>query len=222
MDKIKITGLKVFAHHGVFPEETKNGQDFYVNVTVKVDGTDIDITNVEFTHEECNEINQCQFNPSEGQFIVHISSLPLTINKDFVSGTTPQVGETFIFTIKGTSNTATSSVDMTVTLVAKKNALGNIVVEPITINNLPIGTYTVTEDMAWSWRYKVVEADSNGDYKDANASKTVNLGDVQSVTFINQIKINKWIDSNAYCENTFAAVKNGTAQGNASSSKVNK
>lgn len=31
MDKIKITGLKIFAHHGVFEEETKNGQDFYVN-----------------------------------------------------------------------------------------------------------------------------------------------------------------------------------------------
>lgn len=37
MDKIKITGLKVFAHHGVFPEETKNGQDFYVNVTLYLD-----------------------------------------------------------------------------------------------------------------------------------------------------------------------------------------
>ena len=34
MDRIKITGLKVFAHHGVFPEETKNGQDFYVNATL--------------------------------------------------------------------------------------------------------------------------------------------------------------------------------------------
>lgn len=34
MDKIKITGLKVFAHHGVFPEETKNGQDFYVNAVL--------------------------------------------------------------------------------------------------------------------------------------------------------------------------------------------
>ena len=34
MDNIKITGLKVFAHHGVFPEETKNGQDFYVNATL--------------------------------------------------------------------------------------------------------------------------------------------------------------------------------------------
>lgn len=34
MDKIKITGLKIFAHHGVFAEETKNGQDFYVNATL--------------------------------------------------------------------------------------------------------------------------------------------------------------------------------------------
>ena len=30
MDEIRINGLKVFAHHGVFPEETKNGQYFYV------------------------------------------------------------------------------------------------------------------------------------------------------------------------------------------------
>lgn len=30
-DFIKITNLKVFAHHGVFPEETRDGQDFYVN-----------------------------------------------------------------------------------------------------------------------------------------------------------------------------------------------
>ena len=37
MDKITITGLKVFAHHGVFPEETKNGQDFYVNVVLYLD-----------------------------------------------------------------------------------------------------------------------------------------------------------------------------------------
>ncbi len=37
MDKIKITGLKVFAHHGVFPEETRDGQDFYVNATLFLD-----------------------------------------------------------------------------------------------------------------------------------------------------------------------------------------
>lgn len=37
MDCIKITNLKVFAHHGVFPEETKNGQYFYVNATLYLD-----------------------------------------------------------------------------------------------------------------------------------------------------------------------------------------
>lgn len=37
MDKITITGLKIFAHHGVFPEETENGQDFYVNAVLYLD-----------------------------------------------------------------------------------------------------------------------------------------------------------------------------------------
>ena len=37
MDKIKITNLKVFAHHGVFPEETRDGQDFYVNAVLYLD-----------------------------------------------------------------------------------------------------------------------------------------------------------------------------------------
>ena len=31
MDYIKVTGLKVYAYHGVLPEEQKNGQDFYIN-----------------------------------------------------------------------------------------------------------------------------------------------------------------------------------------------
>ncbi|MDD3367295.1 MAG: 2-amino-4-hydroxy-6-hydroxymethyldihydropteridine diphosphokinase [Lachnospiraceae bacterium] len=31
MDKIKIKGLKVFAHHGVYAEETKKGQNFFVD-----------------------------------------------------------------------------------------------------------------------------------------------------------------------------------------------
>ncbi len=48
MDEIKITGLKVFAHHGVFPEETANGQDFYVNAVLFLDckpaGTTDDLT----------------------------------------------------------------------------------------------------------------------------------------------------------------------------------
>lgn len=36
-DMIKITNLKIFAHHGVFPEETRDGQDFYVNAKLFLD-----------------------------------------------------------------------------------------------------------------------------------------------------------------------------------------
>lgn len=60
MDKIKITGLKVFAHHGVFPEETKNGQDFYVNATLYLDckeaGTSDDLTKSVHYGDACHFI----------------------------------------------------------------------------------------------------------------------------------------------------------------------
>nr|WP_300849111.1 2-amino-4-hydroxy-6-hydroxymethyldihydropteridine diphosphokinase [uncultured Acetatifactor sp.] len=36
-DEIRIEGLEVFAHHGVYAEETQNGQVFYVNVTLYTD-----------------------------------------------------------------------------------------------------------------------------------------------------------------------------------------
>lgn len=37
MDEIKLTGLKVFAYHGVLPEEKKNGQDFFIDIVIKTD-----------------------------------------------------------------------------------------------------------------------------------------------------------------------------------------
>lgn len=38
LHKIKLTGLRVFAHHGVFDFERQNGQDFYVDATVWIEG----------------------------------------------------------------------------------------------------------------------------------------------------------------------------------------
>lgn len=42
--KIKITGLRVFAHHGVFDFERQNGQDFYIDATVWMAGNKAAIT----------------------------------------------------------------------------------------------------------------------------------------------------------------------------------
>lgn len=36
-DYIKITNMRVFAHHGVLPEEKENGQEFFLNAKVYVD-----------------------------------------------------------------------------------------------------------------------------------------------------------------------------------------
>lgn len=36
-DEIHIDGLEIFAHHGVFPEETRDGQTFYVNGILYLD-----------------------------------------------------------------------------------------------------------------------------------------------------------------------------------------
>ncbi|MDE7276898.1 MAG: dihydroneopterin aldolase, partial [Lachnospiraceae bacterium] len=37
MDEIIIENLKVFAHHGVYQEETEKGQNFYVNAVLYTD-----------------------------------------------------------------------------------------------------------------------------------------------------------------------------------------
>lgn len=37
MDRIEISGLRVFGHHGVFPEERQRGQDFVVDLQVECD-----------------------------------------------------------------------------------------------------------------------------------------------------------------------------------------
>lgn len=42
--KIKIKGLRVFAHHGVFDFERQNGQDFFIDATVWMQGNKAALT----------------------------------------------------------------------------------------------------------------------------------------------------------------------------------
>ena len=37
MEKIIIKGLKLFAYHGVNPEEKENGQNFILDITAELD-----------------------------------------------------------------------------------------------------------------------------------------------------------------------------------------
>ena len=37
MDEITLTGLRVFGHHGVFDHERRDGQDFVIDFTLRLD-----------------------------------------------------------------------------------------------------------------------------------------------------------------------------------------
>ena len=77
----------------------------------------------------------------------------------------------------------------------------------ITIDNLPVGDYTITEDTSWSYRYDVVDKDGNP----TADNQTIKLGTVDSVKFINKAKDDKWLHDEAYSENSFSG--HGTTNG---------
>lgn len=100
--------------------------------------------------------------------------------------------QSFIFHIKGYSeDPRTSEIDLKVTIVGNNS---------ITIKDLPIGTYTVTEETSWSWRYS---PDS--------ISKTITVttnADKNTVEFINSRPKIYWLDGNAYNRNIFKGISN--------------
>ena len=100
------------------------------------------------------------------------------------------VNQTFIFDIKGISGTTTADIDLTVTVHGDGE---------ITITDLPIGKYTITEQTDWSWRY----APTDG------KTQTITLSPTEEniVTFKNTRAEVKWLDGNSYDVNIF----NGTA-----------
>ncbi len=63
MDEIRIENLKIFAHHGVFSEEKRDGQDFYVNAVLYTDlrpaGLKDDLTFSTHYGEVCQLIQKC-------------------------------------------------------------------------------------------------------------------------------------------------------------------
>lgn len=103
----------------------------------------------------------------------------LKITKN-VTGEGANLNQTFVFTVKNEANE-------TISTIVLKNG------ETKTIKGLPVGTYTVTEDTAWSWQYKA-----------ENATQTVTPdGAEAAVTFTNAYKGTNWLTSLAEVINTW-------------------
>ena len=106
----------------------------------------------------------------------------LTITKTGCSDLDPN--QSFVFTVSGGGLNG-----QTIEVVIHGNSF-------VTIKDLPAGSYTVTENTDWSWRY--TPASNNPQ------TTTVKGGATETVTFTNSRDKVKWLDGNTYCDNRWS------------------
>lgn len=162
------------------PPQAAFAQDTPVKVTVKIGDNDVN-TYTTFKHDPCN-FEGCKWGQngfSDCHFIVHVKSFDLTIKK---TGTQPiDENQSFVFEVKKDD----SSFSMDVVIQGNSS---------VTIKGLKPGTYTVTEETGWSWRYT---PKANGQkVKPENA-----VNGVVTVTFENTREKIKWLNGGAWCKN---------------------
>ena len=179
------------------------GEDFYVNVAVDI-GT---ITNaneegaVTFQHKKCDAVSKCQFEPENGQFIIHVEKVygSLTIKKTVTTAIPTGENQVFVFHVYKVDGTETHLMDVSIsTNDMVVDTTTGLPTASVTISNLPLGTYKVTEDTSWSWRYELTKVENN-----VIALGWVNNTKVltDTASFKNTRTKNKWL-------NFFDAVKN--------------
>ena len=139
---------------------------------------------VTFKHNDCT-FSGCSFDSAQGQFIVHINVFDLTIQKTAKVGTTIDSNQTFVFKV---TNTVTGkTMEVVITGEAQQ-----------TIKNLPMGSYTITEDTNWSWKYTPVGGSATQELK----VDSIQNGAV-TVTFENENKGTNWLTSLAKALNVW-------------------
>lgn len=126
-----------YAYNPLQSASPKFTTDTYVTVTVKANDEVLPADVVTFVHVDDTDFKNCTFDKTKGQFIVHIKSFDLKIVKQGCQAI--DENQSFIFEVTGPDG-----YQSTVTIQGNSS---------VTIKGLKVGTYTVTEKTAWSWRY---------------------------------------------------------------------
>lgn len=153
-----------------------------VTITVKLMNGDKQLTDATITTtctHGCDPSSR-----TDGTYIVHVKTATLKITKAGNVGAT----EGFIFNVSGPQSFRVS-------------VQGN---GSVTITGLPLGTYTVTEDTGWSWRYK------DGVTISDDGSVTLTEENNTAEVTVTNTKTNKYLlDGNAYAQNNSALLSAG-------------
>ena len=155
-------------------------QDIAVDVAVKIDETDV-TTHTTFQHTNCAG-KTCTV-PAGKEFLLHVKTCTLTVQKD--GWDNKDANQSFIFKVTG----GAIAQEMQVTVQENGSA---------TIVGLPVGSYTVSEDGKWSWRYTAVE-DGNATLSAASHDATVTITNTRTAT--------KWLSGDNYAVNHVGGIK---------------
>ncbi len=101
---------------------------------------------------------------------------------------------TFIYTVKGVEGTTTEGIDLTVTLHER---------DSITVKDLPVGDYVVTQLTDWSWRYTPLRQTYREITVKADGSTDPNVSGGNWVRFTNTRTDGYWLDDYSYSVNIF-------------------
>ena len=121
------------------------------------------------------------------------ASTSLTIKKE--GALDIDKNQTFVFVVKGNDDN-TSDIDLTVAVH------GNGIVN---ITELPIGSYTITELINWSWRYKGSPTWVFGTVNGSGDASIMLTADPNLITFKNTRSEQYWLDGDCWCDNRFVA-----------------
>lgn len=173
-----MTGIEPTLTYAYDPAAGTFTQDTGVKVTVSANGETLPADAVTFRHDLCT-FPGCKYTDDCGyQFYVHIKVFDLTIVKAAADDSKPiDKDQTFVFHVKGNNN----GVDMQVVITGEAQK---------TIKSLPMGSYTITEDTGWSWKYTPV--DKSGE---AVPSQTIAATGATTVTFENKNNGTNWLTS---------------------------
>ncbi len=111
--------------------------------------------------------------------------------------------QTFFFRVKGNDEN-TQHIDLTVAIniiISKDDLKDGTLKDSVTIKNVPVGSYTVTEDTNWGWRYMATS--------DTVVTKSVTSVADNTFSFTNNRRNPFWLSGDCYCENWWGG-DNGT------------
>ena len=181
---VTMLGIKPTLDISYTPDESKleggkyTKQDVPVSATVKI-GTENVNEHTTFVHQDCDPA--CGWtapaNPGAPAFLIHIQTCTLRITKQGGAG-----DESYVFDVYKDGKK-----------YSEVTVWGNsteILVE------LPIGTYTISENQGWSWRYYA----NNGSSTELTAQNPTG-----SITCVNTKNNNQWLTASARLFGTSSA-----------------